>query len=297
MDAPGGASFRLDRLTQHLVEAALSAQPVTEPAPPRVALVVGVGPRNGLGGAITARIAREGYHVFALGRTRSTLEQTAADIKAEGLGQVTPIVLECIGASGGFEQASVNRQKMEQEIVDAFAKARSVGRLDLVVQNQGPNMLPPTGRDMRDMTMDFMQYMWDMNMLISFLVGREAARCMVPREKSQQNTFPLGTVVFIGATASLRGKPPFVAFAQGKAGVRLLAQSMSREYGPKGLHVAHLVVDGIVDGSRIRSMMPNLDKDTGVGVDSTAETVWQLSVQDPSAWTHELEVRPFKETW
>jgi len=303
MDAPGGASFRLDRLTQHLVEAALSAQPVAEPPPPRVAVVVGVGPRDGLGGAITARIAREGYSVFALGRTRATLEKTAADINAEGLGQVMPIVLECIGPSAGFQPANVDNNKMEQEIVDAFARARAAGRLDLVVQNQGPNMLPPTGRDMRDMTTEFVQYMWSVNMLISFIVGREAARCMVPRS-SEQSTFPCGTVVFIGATASMRGKPPFVAFAQGKAGVRFLAQSMAREYGPKGLHVVHLVVDGMVDGSRIRSSgfadIPKLEKSGGpwgIGVDSTAETVWQLSVQDPSAWTHELEVRPFKEPW
>merc|ERR1719453_2931453 len=136
-----------------------------------------------------------------------------------------------------------------------------------------------------------------MNMLISFIVGREAARRMVPRMKDM---VPCGTVVFIGASGALRGKPPWVAFAQGKAGVRQLAQSMSREYGPKGLHVAHLIVDGAVDGARVRSMMPNMGKGNapvGVGVDSAAETVWQLSVQDPSAWTHELEVRPFKETF
>jgi len=274
-------------------------QPVAEPSPARVAVVVGVGPRDGLGGAIAARIAREGYTVFALGRTRTTLERTAEDINAEGFGQVTPIVLECIGPSAGFQPANVDNNVMEKEIVNAFARARAAGRLELVVQNQGPNMLPPTGRDMREMTCDFMQYMWNMNMLISFIVGREAARCMVPSE-SDKSISPCGTVVFIGATGALRGKPPFIAFAQGKAGVRLLAQSMAREYGPKGLHVAHLVVDGMVDGSRARNAMPTLDNQQGpwgVGVDSAAETVWQLSLQDPSAWTQELEVRPFKETW
>ena len=152
---------------------------------------------------------------------------------------------------------------------------------------------------MRDMTTSFLHHTWNMNMLISFIVGREAARCMVPRE-SDPSTFPCGTVVFVGATAESRRKPSPMAFTQGTAGARLLSQSMAREYGHKGLHVAHLSVMAMVNGHRnvdAETCLPTLEKSPFVGVDSAAETVWQLSVQDPSAWTHELEVRPFGEAW
>jgi NAD(P)-dependent dehydrogenase (short-subunit alcohol dehydrogenase family) len=265
------------------------------PPAPRVAIVVGVGAIAGIGGAIAARIAREGYHVFALGRTEATLKATVAEIEKQGLsGIVTPIVLRSIGASAGFKPADVNDVELEKEIIDAFARASLAGKIDFVVQNMGPNMQPPSGGDMRNMTVGFLQYMWRVNMLISFLVGREAARVMVPKEvpkDASQVADSCGTVVFIGATASLRGKPPWVAFAQGKAGVRMLAQSMAREYGPKGLHVSHLIIDGVVDGDRIRNTLGQLPK--MINTESTAETVWQLHVQHPSAWTQELEVRHF----
>lgn len=110
-----------------------------------------------------------------------------------------------------------------------------------------------------------------------------------------------GTLIFTGATGGLRGKPPWIAFAQAKAGVRFLAQSMAREYGPKGLHVAHVVIDGPVDGSRLRTIIKNFDERNGemggISPDSTAETMWQLHLQHPSAWTQEMEVRPYKENW
>merc|ERR1719428_2489263 len=115
---------------------------------------------------------------------------------------------------------------------------------------------------------------------------------MVPKGETQ-GLVSCGTVLFIGATGGVRGKPPWIAFAQGKAGVRMLAQSMAREYGPKGLHVVHLIIDGLVNGERIRSM---LGKDfervdaKSISTESTAETVWQLHAQHPSAWTNELEV-------
>merc|ERR1712217_138251 len=130
----------------------------------------------------------------------------------------------------------------------------------------------------------------------SFLVGREAARRMVPQKADVMR--PCGTLIFTGATASLRGKPPFVAFAQGKAGVRVLAQSMAREYGPKGLHVSHIVVDGAVAGDRIKKDFGlSLKDSSAIDVDATAETLWHLHLQPPSTWTHELEVRPFSGEW
>ena len=138
-----------------------------------------------------------------------------------------------------------------------------------------------------------------MNMGISFIVGREAARRMVV-DGSEPSSYPAGTLIFTGATGGLRGKPPFIAFAQGKAGVRWLAQSMAREFGPSGLHVAHIIIDGGVDGTRLRELSSNPDRLAnmkGISVDSTAETMWQLHMQHPSAWTQELEVRPFAENW
>jgi NAD(P)-dependent dehydrogenase (short-subunit alcohol dehydrogenase family) len=272
------------------------------PGAKRVAIVVGVGPISGIGGAATARFANEGYHVFALGRTEASLKATVAEIEKRCVsGTVTPIVLHSISGSPGFKPADIDGAALEREIIDAFAKASAAGRLDLVVQNMGPNMPPPTGRDMRDMTVDFLHYMWQVNMLISFLVGREAARLMVPKDKAEVAD-TCGTLVFIGATASLRGKPPYLAFAHGKAGVRMLAQSMAREYGSKGLHVAHLIVDGMVDGDRIRTLLgkdfEKINAKTGsISADSIAETVWQLHVQHPSAWTHELEVRNPLDNW
>lgn len=293
--------WRLNRLKSHLIPSAPLLPNLAESSDgPRVAIVVGVGPIAGLGGAITARIAREGYHVFAIGRTEASLKATIAEIEQQGAsGTVTPIVLHSIGASAGFKPADIDNVELEKEIIDAFARASSAGRLDLVVQNMGPNMGPPTGQDMRDMTVGFLQYMWQVNMLISFLVGREAAR-KIARKDASQVVDPCGTLVFIGATGSLRGKPPFLAFAQGKAGVRMLAQSMAREYGPKGLHVVHLIIDGLVNGDRIRSM---LGKDfervdaKSISTESTAETVWQLHAQHPSAWTNELEVRNPLDNW
>eukprot|EP00746_Dinoflagellata_sp_MGD_P165329 gnl/MRDRNA2_/MRDRNA2_94533_c0_seq1.p1 gnl/MRDRNA2_/MRDRNA2_94533_c0~~gnl/MRDRNA2_/MRDRNA2_94533_c0_seq1.p1 ORF type:complete len:310 (-),score=35.17 gnl/MRDRNA2_/MRDRNA2_94533_c0_seq1:160-1089(-) len=295
--------WRLSRLIQHLNPSTpVTPSSAESPGAPRVAVVVGVGPLAGLGGAVTARIAREGYHVFALGRTEASLKATVAEIEKQGgSGTVTPILLRSIGGSPGFKPADINDVELEKEIVDAFAKASAAGKVDLVVQNMGPNMPPPTGRDMRDMTVGFLQYMWQVNMLVSFLVGREAARVMVPKDESQL-IHPCGTLVFIGATASLRGKPPYLAFAHGKAGVRMLAQSMAREFGPKGLHVAHVIVDGLVDGDRVRNLLgENFEKikaTTGsISTESTAETVWQLHVQHSSAWTHELEVRNPFDNW
>jgi NAD(P)-dependent dehydrogenase (short-subunit alcohol dehydrogenase family) len=116
---------------------------------------------------------------------------------------------------------------------------------------------------------------------------------MAPRER--------GTILFTGATASLRGRPPFAAFASAKAGLRIVAQSMAREFGPQGIHVAHVVIDGAIDGDKINLNLPEYAKSKGedgmLGVDAIAETFWSLHVQPRSAWTHELDLRPFKETF
>eukprot|EP00942_MAST-04A_sp_MAST-4A-sp1_P013125 g13125.t1 len=266
----------------------------------KVAVVIGVGDRNGLGGAIAYRIAQAGYHVVMCGRTQKKMDDTKANIEKDTPGSASAIVFECIGPSAEFGVAATDGNLMESEVVNAFKFAQTKGTIDLVVQNQGPNMIPPDGRDMRNMSSGFIKYMWENNMLISFLVGREAARVMVKGDGGK----PCGSLIFTGATGGLRGKPPFIAFAQGKAGVRFLAQSMGREFGPKGLHVAHVIIDGAVDGARLHNVYggkDNFDKKNGkwggLNVDHAANAFFSLHKQHPSAWTHEIELRPWVENW
>jgi len=126
-----------------------------------------------------------------------------------------------------------------------------------------------------------------------FLVGREAARRLAPLGR--------GTVIFTGASASLRGKPGFAHFAAAKSGLRMIAQSMAREFGPQGLHVAHVVIDGGIHGERLLSRRPQLLAERGedglLDVDAIAETYWQIHRQARSAWAHEVDLRPFKENF
>ena len=127
----------------------------------------------------------------------------------------------------------------------------------------------------------------------NFLGGREAARRLVPLGR--------GTVIFTGASGSLRGKPGFAQFAAAKAGLRMISQSMAREFGPQGVHVAHVIIDGGIDGARLNTAMPQLREVRGengmLNVDAIAETYWQIHTQHPSAWSQEVELRPYKEVF
>jgi len=134
---------------------------------------------------------------------------------------------------------------------------------------------------------------WQMACFSGFLVGREAARRMVPRGR--------GTILFTGATASLRGRPGMAAFAGAKSALRALAQSMARELGPEGVHVSHVIVDGAIDMPWIRENFPKIVEERGeealLSPDAIAESYWQLHAQPRSAWTHELDLRPHVEPW
>ena len=170
-----------------------------------------------------------------------------------------------------------------------FDRAETGGSegLDLVVFNAGNN----ARHDFRTMPAEFFEQTWRVATLGGFLVGREAARRLAPRGR--------GTVVFTGASASLRGRPPFTAFASAKAGLRSLAQSMAREFGPLGIHVGHVVIDGGIDGEKLNAAAPQYKIERGtdglLNIDAIAEAYWHLHRQHPSAWTHELDLRPFKE--
>jgi NAD(P)-dependent dehydrogenase (short-subunit alcohol dehydrogenase family) len=239
------------------------------------AIVVGVGPEAGLGGALCMRFAREGLHVFAAGRSPEKLDAVVATIRR----------------AGGRASAVPTDATREADVVALFARAAGEGdgALDLVVYNAG-NAAMGT---LEDMEAGYFEAVWRVGCFGGFLVGREAVRRMLPAGR--------GTVIFTGATASLRGRPHTTAFASAKAGLRSLAQSMARAYGPQGLHVAHVVVDGGIAGEKIVKGLPQFAEAMGedglVSLGGLADAYWFLHRQPRAAWTHELDVRTFKESF
>ena len=202
-------------------------------------------------------------------------------------------MVDGIRATGGSAQAVVTDTTSEADVERLFdlAMAPGAGRepADLVVFNAGNNQVI----DFRTLTAAQFESFWRVGCFGGFLVGREAARRLAPLGR--------GTVIFTGASGSLRGKPGFAHFAAAKAGLRMISQSMAREYGPKGIHVAHVVVDGGIDGDRLRGAIPAMVERLGpeglLGPEAIVENYWMLHKQPRSAWTQELDVRPFKENW
>lgn len=240
--------------------------------PPRAALIVGAG--DATGGAIARRFAREGYVACVTRRTADKLAPLVERIQADG------------GTAHGF--ASDARD--EVQVQSLFAKIEGeIAPLEVVVFNIGANVRFP----ITEMTERVYRKVWEMAALAGFLVGREAARVMKPRGR--------GTILFTGATASLRGGNGFAAFAGAKFALRALAQSMARELGPAGLHVAHTVIDGAIDTEFIATNFPERyalkDRDGILDPEAIAEAYWQLHRQPRNAWTHELDLRPWMETW
>jgi NAD(P)-dependent dehydrogenase (short-subunit alcohol dehydrogenase family) len=166
---------------------------------------------------------------------------------------------------------------------------RDVGPLAVVVFNIGANVR----FGIRETTARVFTKVWEMACFAGFLAGREAAKAMVPRGR--------GAILFTGATASVRGRDGFAAFASAKHGLRAVAQSMARELGPLGIHVAHVVIDGSVDGVFARANRDNVDellaRDEILKPEDIAQAFVALSRQPRSAWTHELDVRPWTESW
>lgn len=239
------------------------------------ALVVGVGAERGLGAALCRRFAAEGHHVVVAGRTAAKIHH----------------VVHTIVASGGSAEPVVTDATVEEDVVRLFDRATAPGDgfwpAELVVSNAGSNQLI----DFRELTAEQFEDFWRVGCLSGFLVGREAARRLVPLGR--------GTVIFTGASASIRGKPGFAHFSAAKAGLRMISQSMAREYGPLGIHVAHVVVDGGIDGDRLRTRAPQLLNERGedglLDIAAIAETYWHIHRQPRSAWTQEVDLRPFKE--
>ncbi|MEI7968793.1 MAG: SDR family NAD(P)-dependent oxidoreductase [Betaproteobacteria bacterium] len=239
------------------------------------AIVVGVGAEKGLGAALCRRFAEGGHHVFVAGRTAARVEQVAQSIRD----------------AGNSAEAVVVDATSEDEVIRLFDRATGPGNahgpVDLVAYNAGNNQRIP----FRDISARLFEEFWRVGCLGGFLVGREAARHLVPQGR--------GTVLFTGASGSLRGKSGFAQFAAAKAGLRMVSQSMAREFGPMGLHVAHVVIDGGISGERLLSRWPERAAEAGADglleIAAIAETFWQIHCQPRSAWTQEIDLRPYRE--
>ncbi len=231
-----------------------------------------VGAGDATGGAIAQRFARGGYVAVC----------TRRDI-----GRLQPL-LDKIHEAGGEAHGFGSDARIEADVVALFETIeRDIAPLEVMVFNIGANVNFP----IRETTERVYRKVWEMAALGGFLAGREAARVMVPRGK--------GTIIFTGATASMRGASGFSAFAGAKFALRALAQSMARELGPQGVHVAHSIIDGAIDTAWIAQNFPQRhalkDQDGILNPDHIADAYWMLHAQPRDAWTHELDLRPWIE--
>lgn len=237
----------------------------------KTAIVVGVGAEAGLGATLCRRLAGQGHHVFLAGRSADRLNAFADRLRKDGLAAT----------------AHATDTTREADVIALFEAASTVGPLECVVYNAGNNVASP----IRELTAKTFEDAWRVGCFGGFLVGREAARRMVPQGH--------GTILFTGASASLRGRGGFAAFAAAKAGLRAVAQSMARELGPQGIHVAHVVIDGGINGERLRTRRPERVVQAGTDglleLDAIADAFLYILNQPRSAWTHELDLRPYKE--
>ncbi|MFP8879421.1 MAG: SDR family NAD(P)-dependent oxidoreductase [Myxococcota bacterium] len=240
----------------------------------KTAIVMGVGASEGLGAALCRRLAREGLHVMVAGRTSAKIDAVAKEIHGCG-GTATPIVSDTLNSA---------------DVAGVFDAAEKTGGVpDLAIYNAGNNQMRP----LLEMDDAFFEEVWRLCCFGGFLFGREAARRMVAAGG--------GTLLFTGATASLRARPPFTAFASAKAALRALAHGMAREFGPQNLHVGHVIIDGVINGDIVNTRFPQakerLGDDGMLSIDAIADAYWSLHVQRPTAWTLELDVRPYKENF
>lgn len=239
------------------------------------AVVIGVGAEDGLGAALSRCYAAKGHHVLVAGRTFEKVERVVGTIRRNG------------GSAAAYAVDATREDEVIQLFDAAMTDDKDGGPADLVTYNAGKNQKI----DFRQMDVSTFEEFWRLNTLGGFLVGREAARRFVPLGR--------GSVFFTGATGSLRGMPGFAQFGASKAGLRMISQSMAREFGPQGIHVAHILVDGAIDGERVKTLFPGVEERLGedgmLNTAAVADVYWQLHIQHPSAWTQEMDVRPFKE--
>ncbi len=236
------------------------------------AVVLGVGPERGLGATLSKHFANQGLHVFIAGRSEDKLN----------------LVSESIIKSGGSVTLAVADATNEYDVSHLFEKI-SLQKAPLLIAayNVDSNIPAP----ILETKMETFTHLWQQNCLGAFLFAKEAIACMQPNKQ--------GTLFFTGASASLRAKPPFTAFASAKAGLRSLAQGLAREFSPQGIHVVHSIIDGVINGDRAEQQFSQYYKSKGedglLKLEAIAEAYWAIHCQHPSAWTHEFDLRPFKE--
>jgi NAD(P)-dependent dehydrogenase (short-subunit alcohol dehydrogenase family) len=235
----------------------------------KIAVVAGVG--EGLGQAIARRFASD-YHVVMFARDAEKLQGYAGQIREAG-GSATGMKVDL---------------RVEGEIVEALARIeKDLGTIEVAVYNAGAQHRKP----LLEISGDTFEKVWRLGTFGAFVFGREAVRHMEPRGR--------GTILFTGATSSVRGGANFGAFAAAKFATRAVVQSVAREFGPKGIHAAAVIIDGAVNMPAIHRMMPDLvaslPPDGMLGTDAVAETYYQLHRQHRSAWTLEADLRPYSE--
>jgi len=235
----------------------------------KTAIVIGVGPDRGLGAQLCRRFAAEGLKVIVAGRTKAAIEAVANTIASAG-GQAVSFVADATN---------------EADIVALFDLAGA--ELDLAVYNAGNN----TPGRVAEMDADYFERSWRVACFGGFLFGREAVRRMLPKKT--------GTILFTGASASLRGRAGYGAFNSAKAGLRALAQAMAKEYAVDGIHVGHIVVDGAIAGDKIFQRFPDAAgrEDSLVSIEGIVDAFAFLHKQPPRAWSFEVDVRTSKEKW
>ena len=236
------------------------------------AIIIGAG--DATGSALTKKFANKGYKVCPVRRPRSI--------------DKVNMLAEEINNNGGWAKGYGVDARDEDSIKDLFEEVENnVAPIDVVIFNPGANVF----FSIEETTSRVFKKVWEMAAFAGFLTGKEAAKYMKKRNE--------GSIFFTGATASMRGSSGFSAFSSAKFALRAVSQSMARELGPEGIHVAHFVIDGAIDTAFIKETFPDVyalkEKDGILQPEAIAEAYWSVHSQHRSAWTHELDLRPYME--
>ncbi len=247
----------------------------------RAAIIVGVGARHGIGGAMAVKAASKGLHVFVVGRTESRLDNIVHEITSQG-GAASACVADCT----------------QQQDIDAVFEqvANTEMPLELVVYNVGRNMPAPfLEHDQR-----IIEDNWKRCVMGGLFVGQHAVKQMLEQTPSAEGK--RGTIIYTGASASMRGNPMFSGFASAKGALRGMIQSMQAEFSESGIHVSHVVIDGVINGDLVKSVkgfgklaLKMKGENGSLLPDEIAKSFWLVHSQQTPPWTHEMDLRPFKE--
>ena len=238
-----------------------------------IAIIMGVGPDRGMGAQLCHRAAANGYHVVPAGRTAASLDAVA----------------DAITTAGGTATAVVADATDEADTITLFERASALGKLKLAIYNAGNNTPGP----IEDMTAAYFEQSWRNCCFGGFLFGREAVKRLKPAGG--------GSLLFTGASASLRGRPNFGAFNSSKAALRAFAQALAKEHGADGIHVGHVVIDGAINGDKVNNRYPEFAEKLGpqgmLNIEAIVDAYEYLWRQPPGGWSFEVDVRTALEPW